>query len=433
MRALAQGRINEESFPYLRGMKFQLLTYLMLVTVLHLKGQVAVEQNEVDFIKSIRFKGEEYAGQFPLVRLNETFTLSFDDLLAQDNDYYYRIKYFNRDWTPSELFTNQYLGGYDNLRIDNFQSSFGTLQRYTHYTLTLPNERTQFKVSGNYMLEVYNADDELVFSRKFLVYEENVQVQAGTYPARDIAKFNSHQNIQFTVSPTGFNVRNPQTDLNVLLLQNDQWDTAFFAPPPQFNVGNSYVYRYDSLTQFEGGNEFLYFDTKDIRMATPNISYVDREEVFQHYLYLDVPREREPYTYFPDINGDFSINTFQGTNPAIEADYSIVYFSLAKQYGLNDEEIFIYGKFNNYALNDENKMIYNPSLEVYEGILFLKQGFHNYKYVTRLDGKLDKNKLSGSHSSTENNYLILVYHRAIGALYDALVGWGNVQSFELKN
>jgi hypothetical protein len=129
LRALAQGRINEESFPYLGGMKFQLLTYLMLVTVLHLKGQVAVEQNEVDFIKSIRFKGEEYAGQFPLVRLNETFTLSFDDLLAQDNDYYYRIKYFNRDWTPSELFSNQYLGGYDNLRIDNFQSSFGTLQR----------------------------------------------------------------------------------------------------------------------------------------------------------------------------------------------------------------------------------------------------------------------------------------------------------------
>ena len=199
----------------------------MLLTVLWLQGQVAVEQNEVDFIKSIYFKGQEYAGQFPLVKLNETFTLSFDDLLAQDNDYYYRIKYYNRDWTPSELFTNQFLGGYDNLRIDNFQSSLGTLQRYTHYTLTLPNERTQFKISGNYMLEVYNADDELVFSRKFLIYEEEVQVKAGAYPARDIANFNSHQNIQFTVTPIGFNVRNPQTDLNVLLLQNDQWDTAF--------------------------------------------------------------------------------------------------------------------------------------------------------------------------------------------------------------
>lgn len=405
----------------------------MSVTALWLQGQVVNEQNKVDFIKSIQFKGTEYAGQFPLVGLNETFTLSFDDLLALDNDYYFRIKHFNRDWTPSELFTNQYLTGYDNLRIDTYQSSFSTLQRYTHYSLSLPNERTQFKVSGNYMLEVYNSDDELVFSRKFLVYEDRVQVQAGTYPARDLSNFASHQNIQFTVTPLNFSIRNPQEDLNVLLLQNDQWDTAFFSPPPQFNTGNSYVYRYDSQTQFEGGNEFLYFDSKDIRVATPNISYVNREEVYQHYLYLDVPREREAYTYFPDINGDFSINTLQGSNPDIEADYSVVYFSLAKQYELNDEEIFIYGKFNNYALTDENKMIYNPSLEVYEGILFLKQGFYNYKYVSRLDGILDKNKLSGNHASTENNYLILVYHRAIGALYDALVGWGNVQSFELQN
>lgn len=414
-------------------MKFWTFAYIMFITVLALQGQVAVEQNQTDFIKSVQFSGQEYAGQFPLVKLNETFTLSFDDLLALDNDYYYRIKHFNRDWTPSELFTNQYLTGYDNIRIDDYQSSFNTLQRYTHYTLRLPNEKTQFNVTGNYMIEIYNAQDELVFSRKFLIYDEKVQVQAGVYPARDLNNFASHQNIQFSVTPLNFSVRNPQEDLNVLLLQNDQWDTAFFSPPPQFNTGNSYIYRYDSQTQFEGGNEFLYFDSKDIRVATPNISYVNREEVYQHYLYLDAPRKREPYTYFPDINGDFSINTFQGTNPDIEADYSIVYFSLAKQYELNEEEIFIYGKFNNYALTDENKMVYNPSLEVYEGILFLKQGFYNYKYVSRLNGKLNKNSLSGSHSSTENNYLILVYHRAIGSLYDALVGWGNVQSFELQN
>ena len=155
--------------------------------------------------------------------------------------------------------------------------------------------------------------------------------------------------------------------------------------------------------------------------------------MYQHYLYLDVPREREAYTYFPDINGDFSINTLQGANPDIEADYSVVYFSLAKQYELNDEEIFIYGKFNNYALTDENKMIYNPSLEVYEGILFLKQGFYNYKYIIKQNDKLNKNALSGSHSLTENDYLILVYYRNIGAQYDALIGIGMINSFELQN
>ena len=73
------------------------------------------------------------SNKFPIIRLNESFTLLFDDLLAQDNDYYYRIKHFNHDWTPSDLFQNQYLAGFDNQRIDNFDSSFGTLQRYNHY------------------------------------------------------------------------------------------------------------------------------------------------------------------------------------------------------------------------------------------------------------------------------------------------------------
>ena len=62
-------------------------------------------------------------------------------------------------------------------------------------------------------------------------------------------------------------------------------------------------------------------------------------------------------------------------NSDTEADYGYVYFSLASDYNLNEEEIFIYGNFNAYELKDENKMYYNPALEIYEGLLLLKQGF----------------------------------------------------------
>ena len=77
-------------------------------------------------------------------------------------------------------------------------------------------------------------------------------------------------------------------------------------------------------------------------------------------------------------------------------------------------------------------MIYNPSLEVYEGILLLKQGFYNYKYLEVVDGKPIKNSISGSYSQTENLYTVLVYHRGIGALYDALIGVGQAQSYALE-
>jgi hypothetical protein len=98
-----------------------------------------------------------------------------------------------------------------------------------------------------------------------------------------------------------------------------------------------------------------------------------------------------------------------------------------------NEEIYIYGAFNNFELNELNKMYYNPALELYEGVLLLKQGFYNYKYVLKQNEVLFKNTLSGSHSLAENDYLILVYYRNIGSRYDALVGVGRANSFELQN
>lgn len=412
-------------------MKQLTLFALLFSSILSAFAQIAKESTKVDFIKSIHFLSNDQLQQIPLIRQNETFTLVFDDLLAQDNDYYYRIKYYNKDWTPSDLFQNQYLEGFDNQRIENFNSSFGTLQRFTNYKLTLPNESTRFIASGNYMVEIYDAYDELMFARKFLIYEEKAQVQLGIYPPQNVERLLTHQNLQFTITPL-FTVRNPQNDLSVILLQNDQWNSYRVAPSPQYNSGNSLVYRYDAPTQFEGGNEYLNFDTKDLRAVTPSISHVNKGALYEHYLYTNAPRANLPYTYYPDINGNYLIHTLQGDDPSIEADYTEVYFSLAKQYELKEEELYIYGKFNNYELTEENKMIYNPSLEMYEGILLLKQGFYNYKYVKVEEGSLFKNSISGNHSQTENQYTVLVYHRGIGQLYDALIGIGQAQSFALE-
>ena len=71
------------------------------------------------------------------------------------------------------------------------------------------------------------------------------------------------------------------------------------------------------------------------------------------------------------------------SNPNNEADYSYVYFSLASDRKISDGEIYVYGGFNNYKISDLNRMYFNPSLGIYEGIILLKQGFYNYKYVIR--------------------------------------------------
>ena len=407
---------------------------VLVLQFANLRAQVVYEYAPPEHIKSIQFYGTENTENFPLVSLGEKINLLFDDLRGTEEDYYYKIKHFNHDWTPSALFQNEYLEGYDNLRIDDYNTSFNTLQTYTHYRLQLPNEAVQFKVSGNYLLEIYDTYDTLVFSRRFCLFEEQASVQTAVYRPQNMNRFNTHQSLHFSITPYQGVFRNPEQTLAVHLLQNRQWDSDLTGIKPQYFSGSTLEYRYEAPTQYEGGNEFYFFDTKDLRVTSPNISYIERNQVYETYLNLDVSRLNVPYTFAPDRNGGFQIrNIMRPGNPNIEADYSFVHFSLAADFELNGEEIYIYGSFNNYHLSDANRMYYNPSLEIYEGVLLLKQGFYNYKYVIKQGNLLNKNALSGTHALTENDYLVFVYYRAIGAQYDALIGIGRTNSFELQN
>tara|TARA_S200000501_G_scaffold378997_1_gene445977 strand:- start:8416 stop:9621 length:1206 start_codon:yes stop_codon:yes gene_type:complete len=396
-------------------------------------GQNFQEKSNFSSIKSVVFKKQNNEIQFPIAKFNEPFQLHFDDLNADESNFYYRIKYFNHDWTPSNLSQNEFLKGFDNLRIENYQTSFNTLQPYTHYQLELPNEQTQFLISGNYLIEIYNESDELVFSRKFLIYENRAEVNAAVFRTRDLKLYQTHQRVQFSISPNkGEYFRDPQNQLHVSILQNEQWNSIINNLKPQYTNGNLLEYRYDSETQFEGGNEYLFFDTKNIQITSANVSFVELKRLYETYLTPNFLRRGYPYIFTQDLNGDYIILTLQGTEDGtIEADYSWVHFSLSAPILLKDQEIYIYGKFNNYKLIEENKMFYNPSLEIYEGVMLLKQGVYNYKYVAKTPESIIYNAISGSHATTENRYLIFVYYRYFGNLYDSLIGIGETSSFEI--
>ena len=191
-------------------------------------------------------------------------------------------------------------------------------------------------------------------------------------------------------------------------------------------------YRYDAESRFEGGNEYLFFSTRNIQVTSANVSMVELNRLYESYLTTNFLRRGYPYSFTQDLNGDFVIQTLQGSeNGAIEADYSWVHFSLSAPTLLKDQEIYVYGKFNNYELEEENKMYYNPSLEIYEGVMLLKQGIYNYKFVAKTPQSELLNAICGSHALTENRYLILVYYRFFGNQYDSLIGVGETSSFEI--
>ena len=414
-------------------MRFFIKQLLLLFFTLNLFAQVQEEINPPYNIKTIVFKGPT-EDQFPVIKLGEQMLLEFDDITASEQDYYFKIVHCDYDWTPSQLLKSQYIIGTDNQRIINYENSYNTLQPYSNYRLTLPNNQLKFKVSGNYLIEVYNAKNDLQFSRRFVIYQDAVTVGGLVKRSRDFNFLNEKQVVQFSINTSGFEVVNPKKEVKIAIIQNHFWPTAIYDIKPQFTLGNELVYKYDQETSFYGGNEYLNFDTKDLRAPSFAISKIEFKELYNHYLFTNQYRYDREYTYFPDINGDFVVRTLQGEDISREAEYTKVHFSLPYNPEMGLDDIYVFGKFNNYELGEDNKMVYNEDTGKLELMYPFKQGFYNYKYVTQdKEGVVNLNSVSGNSHFTENNYLILVYYRNFGDMYDSIIGIGTANSRNISN
>lgn len=373
----------------------------------------------------------------PVFQLADPFQLQFDDLFGNDSSYFYEIIHCDYNWNPSDLQKRDYLQGFDNQRIQESSSSFNCLQIYTHYRLNLPNSNTQLKISGNYILKILNEDKEVVFSRKFMVYEDLVSVPIQVKRARNVTNLDSKHNLEFTIKSNVINFQNPLKNIKTVLLQNGKLQTAIHNVAPQFTIGNDLVYKYDAPTQFWAGNEFLYFDNKEIRVASNNISRIDsQKEIYSCYLFTNEARANSNYYNWQDVNGNFVVRRLFAENSEIEADYSWVYFSLsAPLFRSSDGAIYVTGMFNNYALTPENKMEYNTEKGVYEKAILIKQGFINYEYtVEQVDGNIDsENAIDGNFFQTENEYTVLVYYKENTDRYTRIIGKGTASSLNIIN
>ena len=409
------------------------LLFLLILPII-LTGQVE-EVSPPDFIKTIKFKSNTTQGQLPILQLGEPLVLEFDALNANEEDFYYVIEHFNYDWTPSVLAKAEYLRGLDNQRILEYYNSFNTYQVYSHYKLQIPNIQTRAILkTGNYMISIYDDYDELMFSRKFMVYEDLVNVGVNVKRSRDVKYVAQKQSIDMTISTNSINFNNPLETINTVIIQNNNLNSSISGLRPQYTLGNRLIYKYVDESAFWGGNEYLFFENKDVRAANVGVQYIDLKDIYHSYLFTNIARYDRPYTYNPDINGNFQITAIDRSDVDVEADYTMVHFSLLYE-ELIDKDIHVYGNFNAFAIEPLTKLYYNRESSKYEGRLRLKQGFYNYKFVAvdKQTNELDEGFISGNFWQTENNYKVLVYYRDLGARYDRLIGYGEASSVNISN
>ena len=398
-------------------------------------AQVEKEIDAPFNIKTITFI-QNNQNSIALFSLNDSFEIQFDDLYGNEANYYYEIVHCNYDWKHSDLSKNEYLQGFDGIRIQDYTNSLNALQLYSHYRIGFPNKNTRLLVSGNYMIKILNEDREVVFSRKLMLYEDLVSVPMQIKRARTLNAIDFKQNIDFSIKSSNLLFQSPLQNVKVLLLQNGKLNEAITNVKPMYTIGNDLIYKYDLETQFWGGNEFLFFENKVIRAATNFISRVDSNNgVYNTHLYTNNARTNKTYTYNPDANGNFVPLNVNSSNNAIEADYSWVFFTLSAPSFYEKKNIYINGMFNNYALSEEYKMDYNPEKGIYEKAIMIKQGFTNFQYVVADENKkIDyENAIDGNFWQTENNYFAIIYYRENNQRYDRIIGKGVANSQDITN
>ncbi len=402
------------------------------------KGAVMTNKIYRQNIKTVMLYRDGWDMSPPLLVYNsdEHLKLEFDDLEGDTKNYMFTIQHCDKNWNPSGLDRFQYIDGYYDDDITDFEYSFNTTRQYTHYELLFPTDNLSPKISGNYILKVYvDEPDSLYFTRRFMIVEQRVDITGDVKDATDIAERNHKQEVDFEIKTTRVKITNVYKDLFVMVTQNGRLDNAIENIRPKMVIGDKLNYNLENEIVFDGGNEFRSFDTKSLRYNTEYIASIQKNfGEYDVFLKPDESRSYKVYKTIADINGKFKIKTEDERNTAIEAEYVYVHFFLKYNVPLTDGDVYILGELTDWNYTPFNKMEYDYKKKGYAKTLLLKQGYYNYEYILLPHNETvgEVAFFEGNHSETGNEYTIWVYYRDPGKDYDELIGVTHLNSKEIK-
>ncbi|MFN3528946.1 MAG: DUF5103 domain-containing protein [Bacteroidia bacterium] len=391
----------------------------------------------VNHIKTVQLLLPGKPFSVPIIDMNQPnfgLMLNFDDLNGGFENYTYTIIHCNADWTPTNLFQNQYLEGFFEDQITEQRQSFNTLTKYTHYMLPIPNQNMKMKLSGNYVVHVYKNFDksEPILTRRFFVLQSTMAVIPYLRrPSRPDAIQTSHE-LDFDINIGRQTIFNPFEEIKVVIRQNARWDNQVAGLLPLFVRNDILTYDYADRNIIKAGNEFRKVDLRNIRFRGERVAdiEIDGDKIYA-WVMGDESRGHMRYLSYEDLNGKFLVQGYEGRNSNTDADYIYTTFTLYHQGPLAGGNVYILGQLVDWAVNENTRMTYNYEIGAYQITLLLKQGFYDYKYVYKRDGAqlVDYTWFEGSHEDTENDYEIFVYHRPPTSMqFDRLVGYSVINS-----
>lgn len=401
--------------------------FLSLVFICNLN--ICAQRNEIldKNIASLQVVANKDWLSLPIITLNSNdfVNISFDDLTHEYHRYCYKIEHCEADWqTSSALFESDYIDGFaSGNTIDDIQESTNTVQLYTHYNISFPNNKCRPKISGNYRVTIYDENDEkhVVCRAYFMIVEPSMGVHLNVTTNTDIDINGKHQQVEMAVDYGNNIVSNPQTQIKTVVMQNSRWDNAVVNARPQYIKANGLQWIHCKDFIFDGGNEYRKFETLDVTHTTMGLESINWDGHNYHaWIWTDEPRPS--YIYDKDANGAFLIRNSDNIDNDVNSDYIITHFRLKSPQ--TADPIYINGFFTNDRFLPQYEMKWNEKNQQYEGELLLKQGYYSYQYLMmKPEGKLKPVPSEGNFYQTENTYQALIYFKANGDRTDRLVGY----------
>lgn len=351
--------------------------------------------------------------------------LLFDDLAYDPEMYSATLIHCDADWKQSALKNNDFLVPFNEFNIQDYEYSINTRIPYIHYRFQIP----QVTKSGNYVVKVYKRRDadDVILTKRFMVYDNLLTVGAAVVPPSQTAGRRGMQQVNAVVNYSKVEVINPETQIKVVVRQNQRWDNAKYLTKPTFLNQSSKTLRYEDFdggNSFDAGNEFRFVDLRFMRARGQNIASmrVEEDAIFGESL-ENQPRNNEVYSQYLDLNGQYIVdnNDRPGGDPELESQY--VYMTFNVDVNKSTEPVYLLGSLTNWGKSAEAKMEWDEKNEIYRTSMLLKQGWYDYQIGYLKNGTFETNSFEGSHFETENVYEVFVYLRALGSRYDQLVGY----------
>ena len=340
--------------------------------------------------------------------------VSFDELSHDYHRYVYRLHHCEPDWSESEeLLESDWLEGFNNVVIDDFERSINTTVPYTHYRFTLPNDQCRPTMSGNYRIDIIDDDtQEIVASVEFMVTEQSMILSLNASSNTDRDTNVSHQQVTFGLRYGDHLVTNPDEQIQTVVMQNSREDNCVWnAEPSSVNhLGMEWRHRKELI--FDAGNEYRKFEVLDPSHPTMGIDRIRWDgEYYQVFPFLSEPRPN--YIYDEDADGSFIIRNSNDRENDTTCDYVWVNYRL-KAPELKEGQIVIDGRWTTEE-PETYVMTYDPEQRLYTAKIFQKQGYYSYQYLwVTADGETRPLPSEGNFFQTENRYQAFVYYKGTG-------------------